>query len=317
MNDERRQQFEPTESVTDELTRRLDRLVDGELNLAQQRSLLKTIDAVPGGWKRCALAFLESRAWEEALAGTTSDPASTTRTVTGRTERRRPAARRSWWVAAASVAAMLVGMVIGGQTARWRTESVSPVAGAGDARQAATEPRDDPAAWRLVVDTADGKTVLPVYSPDAARAPNVGETASDRWWNELSRELKQVGQPLDERQRWYSVSLDDGRQVLIPVDELRLPVGAPEAPARTVSHPWSQGDETPELRRLESWLQGTTAGRLRVIRIGPGVLFGDPSRQLRELEWARAEARLERLERQLDELQALLQEALGERHGSP
>ncbi len=317
MNDERRQQFEPTESVTDELTRRLDRLVDGELNLAQQRSLLKAIDATPGGWKRCALAFLESRAWEEAFGGAISEPASTTRTLADRMERLRPAARRGWWVAAASVAAMLVGMVIGGQTARWRTEPVSPVVGAGDARQGAMEPRDDSAAWRLVVDTADGKTVLPVYSPDAAHAPNVGETASDRWWKELSRELKQVGQPLDERRRWYSVSLDDGRQVLIPVNELRLPAGAPAAPARTVSHSLAQGDENRELRRLESWLRGTTAGRLRVIRIGPGVLFGDPSRQLRELEWARAEARLERLERQLDELQALLQEALAERHGSP
>src|SRR4029079_16724183 len=44
---------------------RLERLVDGELAADEYRALLASLDDEPGGWRRCALAFLEN----QALAG--------------------------------------------------------------------------------------------------------------------------------------------------------------------------------------------------------------------------------------------------------
>ena len=44
----------------------LDRLVDGELGEADRRAVLVALDGEAGGWKRCALAFLEAQAWQEA-----------------------------------------------------------------------------------------------------------------------------------------------------------------------------------------------------------------------------------------------------------
>lgn len=40
-----------------------DLLVDGELDNDRRRALLGSLDEKPGGWRRCALAFLEAQSW--------------------------------------------------------------------------------------------------------------------------------------------------------------------------------------------------------------------------------------------------------------
>lgn len=47
--------------------RELDRLVDGELDEDRRRELLVQLETQPDGWRRCALAFLESQALVAAL----------------------------------------------------------------------------------------------------------------------------------------------------------------------------------------------------------------------------------------------------------
>jgi hypothetical protein len=44
-----------------------DRLVDGELSSADRKRLLASLDDQPGGWRRCALAFLEAQSWSEGF----------------------------------------------------------------------------------------------------------------------------------------------------------------------------------------------------------------------------------------------------------
>ena len=44
-----------------------DRLVDGELSAAERQQLLASLDDRPGGWRRCALAFLEAQTWRSDL----------------------------------------------------------------------------------------------------------------------------------------------------------------------------------------------------------------------------------------------------------
>jgi hypothetical protein len=44
-----------------------DLLADGQLDEPRRRRLLTGLDERPGGWRRCALAFLEAQSWREAM----------------------------------------------------------------------------------------------------------------------------------------------------------------------------------------------------------------------------------------------------------
>lgn len=55
--------------VTPSLDIRIDRLVDGELPRDEYRALLLELDREPGGWRLCALAFLEAQALGGELRG--------------------------------------------------------------------------------------------------------------------------------------------------------------------------------------------------------------------------------------------------------
>ena len=46
---------------------RFDRLVDDELSDTERRQLLASLDDEPGGWRCCALAFLEAQAWRQTM----------------------------------------------------------------------------------------------------------------------------------------------------------------------------------------------------------------------------------------------------------
>jgi hypothetical protein len=55
--------------------RMFDRLVDGELSSDERRELLQSLDTAPGGWRRCALAFLEAQSWGEGMRRIVREPA--------------------------------------------------------------------------------------------------------------------------------------------------------------------------------------------------------------------------------------------------
>ncbi len=52
----------------------LDRLVDGQLNHAEYRELLRQIEKDPDGWRQCALAFLQHQALQQELQALSTDP---------------------------------------------------------------------------------------------------------------------------------------------------------------------------------------------------------------------------------------------------
>ncbi|MBR4834305.1 MAG: hypothetical protein IKU86_08260, partial [Thermoguttaceae bacterium] len=56
--------FEPT---TPEIEALVELLVDGELPDAERRALLERLDAIDGGWKLCAIAFLEAQTFRQAF----------------------------------------------------------------------------------------------------------------------------------------------------------------------------------------------------------------------------------------------------------
>ncbi len=76
--------------------REIDLLVDGELADERRRKLLAELDVKPGGWRRCALAFLENQCWRQSCASLGEDTTSLPATPTASAEQKtRPAAKKS------------------------------------------------------------------------------------------------------------------------------------------------------------------------------------------------------------------------------
>lgn len=54
----------------------LDRLIDGELTPEARRDLLLRLEHESGGWRRCAMAFLEAQSWGQDFRSMLKEPSS-------------------------------------------------------------------------------------------------------------------------------------------------------------------------------------------------------------------------------------------------
>lgn len=104
---------EPSEENPSQDDRRFDLLVDGELGNAERRELLSSLDDRPGGWRRCAMAFLEAQAWRKdlgELGEIVRQPPAMTKTVAPTKDRR---ASRYLGTIMAMAACFLMAMFLG------------------------------------------------------------------------------------------------------------------------------------------------------------------------------------------------------------
>ena len=206
-----------------------DRLVDGQLNEEQRRKLLVSLDGEPGGWRRCALAFLEAQCWKEALGRFVTEEAS----LVDRSEPVRPARRSSWPGRLATLLAMaasfLLALWIG-----WRVQGNRAVDnglhGAGEVAQHIPTTAPDAETvdpWKMVTVSApsrDGKSVAKFTVPaierktvdlDKLREPTPIP-------QEVREALARTGHEVRQRRELVPVPLDDGRQLVMPVDEVKV-----------------------------------------------------------------------------------------------
>ena len=96
--------------------RRFDLLVDGELSPSEFRSLLASLDEEPALWRRCALAFLEAQALGRDLAAASSAAPRHALTVVKSTPPARVSAAAWRWplaLAASFVVAFSLGIAAG------------------------------------------------------------------------------------------------------------------------------------------------------------------------------------------------------------
>ncbi|MDX1946399.1 MAG: hypothetical protein SFU86_13445 [Pirellulaceae bacterium] len=224
---------------------RFDRLVDGELSPSEYRSLLATLDDEPGGWRRCALAFLEAQALRRELGALRAGgspletaPAATQQLATNA----RPATTR-WLLPLAMAASFLVAFGLGVYLPAWlATDRPSPVAGLVAPEQTAADPPTAPRPSPKVVEARPG-TVVPVGSVklvvDRPGAPAtetselpVYEMTDDlaAWLSQdqpaippsVLAEIERRGHRIDRQRQYVPVTLDDGRQAVIPVDGIEI-----------------------------------------------------------------------------------------------
>jgi hypothetical protein len=242
----------PKRDMTSDDDRRFDLLVDGELSPPERRDLLANLDDEPGGWRRCALAFLEAQAWREDLGAlrqeaTVSDSSTSVSSSQGHHWLFRTSGTLS-----AMAASFLVAMALGwwiygrgdsgdvapGVPVEVAEEVLPPVAPAiepapqlvreepGEVRQPGMMPDERADHWRWV-------TLTPEQGiPDGTqpvRLPAVEADAVDEAWlqslpagvpGEVLDALRQAGHRVRHHRQIVPFPLEDGRSLLVPVDEV-------------------------------------------------------------------------------------------------
>lgn len=246
-----------TDRAMDDQTHEFDLLADGELSEAQRRELLGRLDEQPEGWRRCALAFLEAQDWRRELPRTAREPASTAAEDSADGSEcaaegnaapptvvvRRPAL--GWFgtmLAMAASFALALGMGVvwrGG----WRGEpggaphramrpdshdavSSNPPTASGDVPMVETRPAPSPryGTVKLAVTGANGEPQfieVPVLAVDRYDPALIGRQPAGLP-EDLVKQLRRSGHEVNQYRELVPVSLDDGRQLVLPVDQVEV-----------------------------------------------------------------------------------------------
>ncbi len=221
---------------------RFDLLADGELPEAERRGLLLALDDVPGGWRRCALAFLEAQSWKQEMRAVRTEGPSEPRA--GRQVGRGFGRGGTWSTLLVMAASFLIALGLGlGIRGVWQPErqpgpspnriaqqAVEPMTSPTDARRPGTAPSParPSAPWQLVT--------VPVRSGaggvDSIRVPAVELDRLDEQWlddfppaalpEDLLQALVDSGHQVRQHRRLRSVPLEDGRQLVVPVSEFEF-----------------------------------------------------------------------------------------------
>lgn len=202
-----RPSFEREPGRADVADRLLDRLVDGELSENEYRRLLESFEETPGGWRRCALAFLEHQALQREFMSPAVPAAAPAATA--------PAGR------AGATAVSPVSVIPRTRTAlRWLAVAASWIAlfGAGWLWS----------AQRQEARFAPTAAAPHFHSPVATEVPlaagnATGVRTEERpLQSEFIEQLRQRGHDWRLRDHYIPVELEDGKKLVVPVRELQV-----------------------------------------------------------------------------------------------
>lgn len=230
---------------------RFDRLVDDEMTEEERRQLLAGLDDEPGGWRRCALAFLESQCWKQTLGAmqqrSRRTPCADIESLAS------PGSHLRWLNHAGTLMAMaasfLVMFWIGSRIYEThRGQSVTP---AGDVGQFANATRAQPSPLETrrpehglagvgpkTPPAADPWRVVTVSSPAGAansasslRVPAVERENVDPQWlqslpsaipDDVMQAFNRTGHQIEQQRELIPIPLQDGRQLVMPVDRVKV-----------------------------------------------------------------------------------------------
>jgi hypothetical protein len=222
---------------------RLDMLVDGELDEAERRQVLSRLDADPDGWRRCALAFLETQSWREEMRAISRGPAP--ETPIARSESRGSSRPLRTVLAMTACFLLALGLGLAIDDILGRQESADPamqVAGVQPPEEpVGTEPPAAPSS-----EPADPQDLpyqyvaIPAHDHssgefDLIRMPVLPHEFLDEGWprqipsalpSHVVHSLQQQGHDVVQQRRLVPYQAVDGSRVVFPVDEIELvPVG--------------------------------------------------------------------------------------------
>jgi hypothetical protein len=241
--------FDENLEVTDP-PRQLDLLVDGELGESDRRALLVRLEHEPDGWRRCALAFLESQCWKSGLSEMAISLESTAeeKLHPSATPSASPPQRRQTWrqhlatgltMAASFLLALSLGM---GLRSNWlgvaghsrdNSSAVAATALTAKPDSSSVSPQATPASGAvefvdLDVNSPDGKAQTLRFP--ATRVSDVDEGMLNQIpyavSPELLRAFEQSGHRVLQKREVVPLRMNDGRRLVVPVDHVQIyPVG--------------------------------------------------------------------------------------------
>jgi hypothetical protein len=220
----------------------IDRLVDDELTEKDRLVLLARLDREPGGWRRCALAFLESQCWKRSLREVQPGNNATAQSANLQNGVSVCPAQRAWWnnriaTALAMAACFLLTFWVGSLVRTNRFAGQPTPAGSSPQIAASERPAPNPVSqpdralagawpWRMVTvsshagaDARGGSFTLPAVERDSV----------DQQWlqslpsavpDDLLEALSRSGNRVEQHRELIPMPLEDGRQLVVPVDHV-------------------------------------------------------------------------------------------------
>jgi hypothetical protein len=214
---------------------RFDRLVDGALSPAEYKTFVAALDEEPGGWRRCAMAFLEAQAWGKEFAAIRRAEQDVP-FVPPPVEVKAAHPRRNWFAAGSvlcAAASLVLAFGLGIFThGRLTPRSMDGIATSPSSKAAVT-PEVSPTAppekdgidhVRLVIDRGAGLSPqeIVVSLQDAAELGSNYVSAEPAISDRVLRSLRLRGHKIDRQQEYIPIDLQDGRHVILPVEEYRI-----------------------------------------------------------------------------------------------
>jgi hypothetical protein len=219
-------------------SREIDRLVDGELNANEERSLLTALEFQPDGWRRCALAFLETRAWKTELGLITRQawPRIDAAPMNGTPMTAalpKPRAADTRWARAFAIAACIglafyLGIVVRGQWTEFGKQADRELAGTGAAAEDDLGAGNNmqphsvakPLLTMAVVDNqgdVERQLEIPVVEADGLNAGWLTRRPAAMSPQQIET-LENYGYRVDQERLYVPVILEDGRQAIVSLD---------------------------------------------------------------------------------------------------
>jgi hypothetical protein len=230
----------------------LDLLVDGELSESQRRKLLACLEHEPGGWRRCAVAFLEAQSWrrdigalgqrepKQSISAELASPAA----VMPLPRRTSLAGAAGRWLAVAAAFLLALGIgILARDHGRGTVEQagvapqVAPETTLADVSKTPnvaerspskqSEAQNQNAPWKTVTVSYGG----PGESREAIRLPVTECPRIDESWlrnampglpANVADMLRRNGYQVNESPQLLPVPMQDGRQLVVPVNQVEL-----------------------------------------------------------------------------------------------
>lgn len=197
----------------------LDQLVDGELADPERRELLSRLERIEGGWRACALNFLQTQCLQEAFGKLPEELASPRHepklSVVRRleTDRWRRRLKTAVTLAATFLIALGVGWRVGtfrerlGQNDLLAAKTSHPASGKGQPSMVAS--LGGGSGSRSGISGVESVSDQSILFPDAAAFPL-----------EFQAALERAGYRVKQSRELLPIPIEGGRQAVVPVDQL-------------------------------------------------------------------------------------------------
>jgi hypothetical protein len=211
--------------------RRFDRLVDGELSESERKQLLRSLDQEPDGWRRCALAFLEAQTWREGFGALFRPNRPAAAPVPRSVAAENWSVRKIGGLVLAVAASFLLAF---GLADYWHGGNGTVPPRGDHTNLAGNQPvtPHSPVAPHVV--GASPQLVSLPTAGDGNGAMVIPATQRDRWdegWLKtvpsamppnVRQAFERTGHHVQRRQNLVSIPLDDGRVLVVPVEQMEI-----------------------------------------------------------------------------------------------